>query len=79
MSTLAFELEYILNRPVIDETKLEGGFDFRIKLDRKLGNEGMIQDVRQQLGLALTPAKRKIEVVVVDARAAVRPSTNPSY
>jgi uncharacterized protein (TIGR03435 family) len=64
-------LEKSLGKPVIDETELKGGFDIDLKwvqADRDTPNpEALIQAVQEQLGLALTQAKRRIEVLVVDS------------
>jgi uncharacterized protein (TIGR03435 family) len=75
---LASTLELQLKQPVVDETNLTGRYDYRLDMDWKASEETVVAAVRKQLGLALTPAKRKVEVVVVDASAAVSPATMPS-
>lgn len=65
-------LEKGLGKPVVDETELKDGFDIDLKwtqADRYTRNpEALIQAVQEQLGLELTQAKRRIEVLVVESR-----------
>ena len=70
-------LERGLSRPVVDETKLAGGYDIDLTWDPAAGPDGEVRAVREQLGLVLTPAKRSVEVVVVEAAraAAAQPAT----
>ena len=56
-----------LARPVVDETKLSGGYDVDLTWDPAAGPDGEIRAVKEQLGLVLTPAKRPIEMVVIEA------------
>ncbi len=50
---------------VLNESKLEGRFDWELAFEP--GNQqGLIQLLREKLGIEITPAKRKIEVVVVE-------------
>jgi bla regulator protein BlaR1 len=53
-----------LGRPVIDETGLEGRFDFTLK--GALTNENLPVALREQLGLTLEPATSAVDVIVVD-------------
>ena len=70
MDTLRRGLENSLGKPVIDETNLKGTFDIELKwtqADRDRPNpEALTKAVRDQLGLQLTPARRRIEVLVID-------------
>lgn len=50
---------------VLDESKLEGRFDWELAFEPD-NKPGLIQLLREKLGLEITPAKRKIEVVVVE-------------
>ena len=57
-------LEDRLHRPVIDETKLTGTYDFQIEGDAQTTEEFMAL-LREQAGLLLTPASRSIDFIVV--------------
>jgi len=59
-------LENAASLPVIDETGLEGKFDVHFKWDADGGAEVLAREAKEQLGLALTRAKRVIEVTVVE-------------
>jgi uncharacterized protein (TIGR03435 family) len=63
---------------VIDETKLQDDYDFKLEwvqdLDPGSSGPGLNTALREQLGLTLGNAKRPIEVTVVDRIA--RPSAN---
>ena len=71
MGSLARGLETLLKRPVLDETGLTNRYDFELKWEVKEPEppdpEPLITALRQQLGLELTPAKRTVEVLVVDS------------
>jgi len=60
-------LEGQMQRPVIDETSLSGGYDieFRWDADKSLAPEQWVELVRDQLGMELTAAKRPMDVVIV--------------
>jgi uncharacterized protein (TIGR03435 family) len=64
------KLESILEQPVVDETELNGQYDLQLKWDqqddKRLNAQALIKSVREQLGLELTPAKRSIEVLVLE-------------
>jgi uncharacterized protein (TIGR03435 family) len=68
--SIAGTLEYMLGKPVIDETGLTNHYDFELKwtvgVDKPLVTDALIRTVREQLGLELTAARRPIEVLVVD-------------
>ena len=67
-----------LSCQVIDETNLAGNFDFDVKWDPTATPQAKAQVIAEQLGLTLTPAKRLVEVVVVDAatQGAASPATH---
>jgi len=71
LSSLAWSLESLLRKPVLDETHLTNRYDFELKWDAKEREqpdaETLANAVREQLGLELTPARRTIEVVVVNS------------
>ena len=57
-------LERGLGRPVIDETALEGVYDFEVHGPAKNSGE-FFQMLRDQAGIVLTPATRNIEFVTL--------------
>ena len=69
----------VVARPVLDRTGIHGTFDFTLPAIRYPAPEGVDPDwiftaLREQLGLALKPAKAPVEVLVIDH--ADRPSPN---
>lgn len=68
---LAWSLESLLKKPVLDETGLTNRYDFELKWEAKDREqpdpEKLAKAVREQLGLELTLAKRTIEVLVVNS------------
>ncbi len=68
LRSLAQTLENLLSRPVLDETGLEGDFDWDLEFES--GNsESLLAAVQKQLGLKIVPTKRTIEVVVVESNS----------
>jgi uncharacterized protein (TIGR03435 family) len=65
-------LEYVLKRPVVDETGLMGSFDAELKWDSDEKTPPdptkIMEAVREQMGLELTLVKRSREVVIVSQR-----------
>jgi len=59
-------LEATLDRPVIDETNLDGLYDFNVRTQTESG-ERFLQALCDQLGLAATPARRNVTMLVVRA------------
>lgn len=57
-------LEDGLHRPVINETKLQGYYDFKLQGQAQT-TEQFLGMMRDQLGLVLTPTQRNIEVTTV--------------
>jgi uncharacterized protein (TIGR03435 family) len=66
LGSLASLLESVVGKPVIDETKLTGKFDFELTWDEK-DRKSMVAAVREQLGLELRPARRPVELLIVEA------------
>jgi hypothetical protein len=74
IESIAASLEGFLGKPVVDETRLTNHYDFQLLWD-ETGSEDVKRGrittaVREQLGVELKPAKRPIEVLVVEAAIA---------
>jgi uncharacterized protein (TIGR03435 family) len=71
IESIARNLENELGKPVIDETGLTNHYDFELKwtdgADKGQEADALIRAAREQLGLKLTPARRPVEVLVVDS------------
>ena len=66
MTGLAALTSRTLGRPVLDETGIEGRFDFELRWDA--GNaKSLIDAVRDQLGLDLMESTRPLDYLVVDS------------
>jgi uncharacterized protein (TIGR03435 family) len=75
MKHVALALTLELEQPVLDQTKIEGNYDFRLRFDK--GDDGVLGSVFTALhdvGLRLEARKLPIEVLVIDS--ADRPSAN---
>jgi len=74
IESIAASLEGFLGKPVVNETKLTNRYDFQLLWDETGAEDAyrgrLAAAVREQLGLELTPAKRPIEVLVVEAAKA---------
>ncbi len=63
---LALHLSHAIDSPVVDETQIEGRYNFFFPWDRDHDDtQVIIKALRDKFGLTLTPAKREIEVLVV--------------
>jgi uncharacterized protein (TIGR03435 family) len=60
-------LEDALQRPIADETNLQGTHDFRAQGEARSASD-FLQQLRDQLGLVLTQAQRRVEMLVVKLR-----------
>ena len=69
MSSLAWNLEEILKKPVINETSLTNYYDFQLLWKENVSGETdpeeLTSALHEQLGLELEPASRTVEVLVV--------------
>lgn len=70
--SLSWQLSLGLGRPVIDKTRLQGGFDVHLRWtsDREAGADAtgpsLFTALEEQLGLKLEPARGPVEYLVVD-------------
>jgi len=73
IASLAMALERGLNKPVIDETGLTNGYDISLKWEQESRDKpnppALTKAVEEQLGLELVPAKRPIEVTLIERLA----------
>jgi uncharacterized protein (TIGR03435 family) len=60
-------LERSLDRPVIDETNLQGQFAFRVERNSTAKNDFLVR-LRDGWGLVIEPARRNVEVLVFNPR-----------
>ena len=65
---LIIDLEDNLNCPVIDETGLVERYDWDLTWNAEEGPEAAINAVREQLGLTLTPARSRVEMLVLSEK-----------
>jgi len=65
LSSLVAAIEKKLNVPVVDETGLRGKFDWDLVWDAK-NPQSFLEAIRKQFGLELAPAKRQVEMVIVE-------------
>ena len=73
LSVLADVLENFLDRAVVDETGLEGEYDWEFSYSRA-DETSVVKAVHDDLGLEMVPATRPIEVLVVEQAG---PETKP--
>jgi uncharacterized protein (TIGR03435 family) len=65
LSTLISTLENHLVLPIVDETGLTGAFDIDLTWDKADSLEAIHQALLEELGLELTPARKSIDMLVV--------------
>jgi uncharacterized protein (TIGR03435 family) len=70
LANVVMALDAALNKPVIDETGLTNRYEIVLHWAQKAWDksnpEGLLQVVREQLGLEVVPAKRPMEVVIIE-------------
>jgi uncharacterized protein (TIGR03435 family) len=81
MTSLVYQLnQFVRDRPILDETGLQGFFDFKLEWSpdnipqESARGPSLFTAVREQLGLKLESKKAPIEMLVIDSVA--RPSEN---
>ncbi|HVP10321.1 MAG TPA: TIGR03435 family protein [Phycisphaerae bacterium] len=72
LEDVAASIEHLLHRPVLEETGIEGSFDFSIKYKR--GDIDGLKAALRTMGLELKEADRRIKVLVVEKGAGDDPS-----
>jgi uncharacterized protein (TIGR03435 family) len=60
--SIAVCFEWLLNRPVVDETGVNGQFQFEVKYP---GTPAVLLAAARQLGFDLIPAERELELLMV--------------
>jgi uncharacterized protein (TIGR03435 family) len=74
--TIVQQLEPLLKQPVVDETGLNGRYDFELKWDQPAPEnsfpDSLIKALRDQLGIDATLAKRPIDILVVTRQQPAR-------
>lgn len=60
-------LERQLDRPVVNGTNLDGEFAFRVEASAGIDND-FLERLRVQLDLSVTPAQRRVQIVVLKPR-----------
>ncbi len=69
ISTLAGSVEYALNQPVIDDTGMQGRYDFVLDenvFNGKASREEIDKTLRDQFGLELVPSNMPAEMLVIE-------------
>ena len=66
MADMTEVLEDLLDRPVVDETELEGEYDWELSY-RRADEASVMEAIQEDLGLEIIPARRSVEVLVVEA------------
>ncbi len=61
------QLESVLDRPVVNETNLQGEFEFRVEHNEKEKND-FLERLREKTGLVINPGQRNVEVLVFEGR-----------
>jgi uncharacterized protein (TIGR03435 family) len=81
MAELAFALQLIVSRPVVDQTGLTRKYDFSLKWTPESSNDdspdappGLYTAIQEQLGLKLTSKRIPVDVIVIDK--VERPTSN---
>jgi uncharacterized protein (TIGR03435 family) len=64
IKSIAVCFEWLLNRPVVEETGLTGQYRFEIQYP---GSPAVLLTAVRALGLQLVPAERELEVLIVEA------------
>jgi uncharacterized protein (TIGR03435 family) len=60
-------LERFLDRPVVNETNLQGQFEFRVAENPGANGDFLVR-LRNELGLAIEPARRNLQLLVFNPR-----------
>jgi uncharacterized protein (TIGR03435 family) len=81
MSNVVLGMQFLLNRPIVDQTGLTGRYDFTLRYTADEANThdpnappGIFTAAQEQLGLKFEPTKALVDVLVIDR--AEMPSPN---
>jgi uncharacterized protein (TIGR03435 family) len=81
MGDFALMMDYLLDKPVVDQTGLAGKFDFFLRWTSEEAQvsdpnapPGLFTAIQEQLGLKLEPVKAPADVLVIDQ--VEKPSAN---
>jgi len=81
LGAISLALEHFLKQPVVDETGLTNHYDVTLKWDQKSPDkpnpEGLLQAVKEQLGLELVPGVRPVELVRITQIRKDQPAPEP--
>ncbi len=64
---LCYMLESLIDRPVVNKTKLAGVFEFSVKAS-ETGYNDFPERLREQTGIVIEPAERPVETLVLKPR-----------
>jgi uncharacterized protein (TIGR03435 family) len=67
VAELCDELQHVLDRPLVNETRLEGEFDFSAQAAKGAPNN-FAEVLRDRLGLVITPERRSVDMLVFSPR-----------
>ena len=66
LQCLIIDLEDNLNLPVIDQTGFDGSYDWDLEWDSDSAPQSILEAVRDQLGLDLSPGRQTVDMLVLE-------------
>ncbi|HTS30443.1 MAG TPA: DUF3738 domain-containing protein, partial [Bryobacteraceae bacterium] len=60
-------LESSVDRPVVNESRLQGEFAFHVKADPN-GENDFLERLHSELGIVISPARRTVQIVALELR-----------
>ncbi len=67
MDDICWDLEHSLDRPVVNETELEGAYKIEVQIPPD-SNADFLQRLRKETGLVITPGQRSVEFLQFQPR-----------